>query len=49
MMEKWVVREVGRENTVSKTLEEGHVQNHENPPEGMNEEIDDSGRGERGM
>ena len=35
---------VDLENTVSKILEEGHVKSI---PEGMYEEADDSGRGER--
>ena len=37
------------ENTVSKILEEGQVKSMKTPPEGMYEEVDDSGRGERGM
>ena len=35
------------ENTVLKILEEGHVKR--TPPEGIYEEVDDNGRGERGM
>ena len=35
------------ESTVSKILEKD--KKHEDPPEGMYEEVDDSGRGERGM
>ena len=37
------------ENTVSKILEEGHPKKHENPLEVMYEEVDDSGRGVRGI
>ena len=36
-------------NTVSKILEEGHVKRMRNHPKGMYEEVDDSGRGEKGM
>ena len=37
------------ENTVSKMLEEGHVKSMRTPPVGMYEDVDDSGRGERGI
>ena len=37
------------ENTVSKILEGRSRKKHEDPPDGMYEEVDDSGRGERGM
>ena len=37
------------ENTVLKTLGEGHVKKHKDPPKCMYEEVDESRRGERGM
>ena len=36
-------------NKVSKKLEEVHVRSDEDLPEGMYEEVDGSGRGERNM
>ena len=37
------------ENTVSKILEERQRKTHEDPPKSTYEEVDDSGRGERGL